>query len=203
MTFSFAAIPLPVLIGVPIVGIVAAVLIYEYEKNKKAQAAAAAAAALQQPVVASPPVGAKAPVGATGPVTAGSVALAAAALEGRLVSMGAVKPGANVPIMFVPSKPSAPANTNTSTPNAATTGFGPQIVTAAQQAYAALGAAPPSTDFIDSFNYQTVVAALSQLQNNPTSAQLSSAMAALTQNASSYATTANSYLSRVYQVIAA
>ena len=57
MTLSFAAIPLPVLIGVPVVGLIAAIVIFEIVKSDKAKtaAAAAAAAAALSRVTAPPP----------------------------------------------------------------------------------------------------------------------------------------------------
>ena len=77
MTLSFAAIPLPVLIGVPVVGLIAAIVIFEIVKSDKAKtaAAAAAAAAALSRVGAPPP-----PPHSTSP---GAVAAAAPVLSMR------------------------------------------------------------------------------------------------------------------------
>jgi hypothetical protein len=210
MAFSFASIPLPVLIGVPVVGIVAAVIIFEVEKNRKA---AAAAAALQG-------VAAKAPAGATGPVTANSVAAAAPPTPKNVMGIskggqttwmtpaGPVTQASNLPApaaawqMTPAAWVSAMASIAKATPSAAaTTGFGPQIVTAAQQAYAAIGAQPSQSDITDSLNWQIVAAALYQLQSSPTPSQLSATLTTLQSNGSSYATTAYPILQRVYATV--
>jgi hypothetical protein len=208
MNFSFAAIPTPVLIAVPVVGLVAAVVFYEIEKNKKAKAAAAAAAAaaLQQPIIAAPPAG------ATGPVTASSTAAAASHTPVLGIKKGGtttwLTPGGPVvqttPPVFSLASPIAFKLPTAAASNPATTGFGPQIVTAAQQAYAAIGPQPSqASDFTNNLNWQVVAATLSQLQNNPTTAQLGTALTNLQQNGSAYATSAYNILNRVNQVIAA
>ena len=76
MTLSFAAIPLPVLIGVPVVGLIAAIVIFEIVKSDKAKtaAAAAAAAAALSRVTAPPP---------PHPTSPGAVAAAAPVLSMR------------------------------------------------------------------------------------------------------------------------
>jgi hypothetical protein len=74
MTLSFAAIPLPVLIGVPVVGLIAAIVIFEIVKSDKAKTAAAAAAAALSRVTAPPP---------PHPTSPGAVAAAAPVLSMR------------------------------------------------------------------------------------------------------------------------
>lgn len=190
MTFSFAAIPLPVLIGVPVLGLVAAVIIYEVEKSRKAAAAAAAAtAALSQPIVAS------APAGATGPVTAGSTAAAA---TGRPV-VGIKKGG--VTTWLPGSLATGEIAFSTPASNAATTGYGPQIVAAAKQALAAVPSPYPNDPY--GINAAVVKASLGQLIQNPTAAQLGTTMSDLQQNNTPPASAAYATIARVYQVMAA
>ncbi len=94
-------------------------------------------------------------------------------------------------------------------PSPATTGFGPQILAAAQQALSSLGPAPSSSDFGGSIIYQVVTASLNQLASNPTVAQLDTAMTNIqgTNGAnlqqSSQAQAAYNILNRVNQTVSA
>jgi hypothetical protein len=89
----------------------------------------------------------------------------------------------------------------------ATTGFGPQILAAAQQALSSIGPAPSSSDFAGSIIYQVVTASLNQLASNPTTSQLGTAMTNIqgtngsNLQQSTAATTAYNILNRVNQTI--
>ncbi len=174
-----AAIPVPVLIGLPILGLIVGACVWEYNKS---QAAAATGPG-------------QLPAGATGPT--GPAAPAPAPAPPKYVMKLVAPPGG--------WKGAAPPPS----PAAATTGFGPQILAAAQQALGSLGPAPSSSDFAGSIIYQVVTAALNQLAGNPTTAQLGTAMTDIqgtngsNLQQSSQAQAAYNILNRVNQTVSA
>jgi hypothetical protein len=186
MTFSLAAIPLPVLIAVPVVGLVAAVGFYEYEKHKKATTAVA----LQQPVVATPPVAAQGPVSAAAP----AVAAASTPYKAFIPTMGSITPR-----FSTATTPNAVAAASLATPTP--TGYMLQAQQQAQQLLASLPNPFPGDPF--GINAQVVKAALNQLIATPSPNQFTATLVALKQNGTGPAINAYNVLNRIAQTMAA
>jgi len=185
MTFSLAAIPLPVLVGVPVVGLVAGIVYYEYRKRTAAAAAATPSAAATTPASASAEATAPAATSAPTATPTGGVYLPAAAR----VAVSAMALAHAVPIPGKPGEVLLPITmAATRQPTRTAPATQPSVLLQAQADAQQLLATLPSPFPGDSYGglYEQIThAALLQYIDNPTQTQFNTTYGSLQQAAQS------------------